>query len=87
MWRHTHEDKSLYSITYNNDDPMISPQAPSSPASASARGKTSLLHRERYEHCELYGGGDDDDNDEDHTSYVSFLFFSKQLFTSFQLAE
>lgn len=65
---------------------MISLQAPSSPASTSARGKTSLLHRERQEHCELHSGGDDD-NDEDHTSYVSFLFFSTQLFTSFQLAE
>lgn len=65
---------------------MISLWAPSSPASASARGKTSLLHSERQEHCELPGGGGGDD-DEDHTSYVSFFFFPQQLFTGFQLAE
>lgn len=54
---------------------MITLQGPSSPASASAPGKLSLLHSEKQERCELHSGGDDDD----HTSYVSFLFRSFQL--------
>lgn len=38
--RHTHEDKPLSSITHRRDYPMITPRAPSSPASVLAPWKT-----------------------------------------------
>ena len=40
MRRHTQEDELLSSITHRHDYPMITVQAPSSPASASVRWKT-----------------------------------------------
>lgn len=50
---------------------MITMQAPSSLASASAPGKPSLLQSERQERCELHGGaGGGSGDDHDYTSYV-----------------